>query len=400
MQIVLSNNRVLAYGKDCFLAMGGTVICEATGKAYQNATVAETDSPLPSDIDTVGYEYHAGVFVPCAPYGKGAGAVMVACEDCGTPKSSGVRADAEGNITVPGNITADGKILNELYKHCWRRRSSSVEATLGTLTWYAITKNTSGSTTTTISYSDNYVIDSEGVVSLAEPISTVAISYNNFGGSSYTTPPTLIGKYFKAVTYGTTFTISGTSSTTSGAIYYIPDDADTDVYSTSSKYATEVQAQRVTSEVVYSEWEYLYSNSRDAYPDSGTVDGLIYAYLGVPFENARDVSKIECGSYTGTGTSGSDAPCRLTFARKPVAVMITCYGNTGATAFFMRGSNRGAVLAPVNATSAASANGWYLSCSWGETYLEWYSTEGYEAQFNYLDHYGSNREYDYIAFFE
>lgn len=92
MQLVLSNNRVLAHGEN-FISMGGTVINTETNKVYQNATVAECDG-CPSDIDTVGYEYHAGEFVPCAPYGKGKGNVMVACqEDCGTPKDSGIPSE-------------------------------------------------------------------------------------------------------------------------------------------------------------------------------------------------------------------------------------------------------------------------------------------------------------------
>lgn len=90
-QLVISGNRILAHGEaDCFLSMGGTVICEGTGKAYQNATVVTHEGGLPSDIDTVGYEYRGGVFVPCAPYGKGSGNILVACEDCGTPKDSGI----------------------------------------------------------------------------------------------------------------------------------------------------------------------------------------------------------------------------------------------------------------------------------------------------------------------
>ncbi len=88
MQIVLSGNRVMAHGDSCFLSMGGTVICEETGKAYPNATIAEVDA-LPADIDSVGYEYHAGVFVPCAPYGRSDdGYIMVSCNECGTPRVS------------------------------------------------------------------------------------------------------------------------------------------------------------------------------------------------------------------------------------------------------------------------------------------------------------------------
>ena len=32
--------------------------------------------------------------------------------------------------------------------------------------------------------------------------------------------------------------------------------------------------------------DYVYSFSRDAYPDSGTVGNYTYTYLGIPFENA------------------------------------------------------------------------------------------------------------------
>ena len=90
MQLVLINNRIVAHGEN-FLAMGGVVINTVTGARYDNATVAEC-SGCPSDIDEVGYEYHAGSFVPCAPYGKGKGTgyFMEVCPDCATPRNSGL----------------------------------------------------------------------------------------------------------------------------------------------------------------------------------------------------------------------------------------------------------------------------------------------------------------------
>ena len=89
MQLVLSNNRVIAHGGS-YMAFDGVVINTETGERYERATVAECDS-CPSDIDTVGYEYHAGTFVPCAPYGIGDGNVAVACnKDCKAIKDSGV----------------------------------------------------------------------------------------------------------------------------------------------------------------------------------------------------------------------------------------------------------------------------------------------------------------------
>lgn len=109
MQLVLSNNRVIAHGEN-FLAMGGVVINTETGARYENATVAECEG-CPSDIDEVGYEYHAGVFVPCAPYGKGNnnGYFMEVCETCATPRSSG--------IPVKGGLKLEN--LNEETKNCF-----------------------------------------------------------------------------------------------------------------------------------------------------------------------------------------------------------------------------------------------------------------------------------------
>lgn len=108
MQLVLSNNRVIAHGSN-YYAMGGVVINRATGKKYENATIAEC-SNCPSDIDKVGYEYHAGVFVPCAPYGKGNnnGYFMEVCTECATPRSSGI--PIKGGIKLEnlnGEITAN-----------------------------------------------------------------------------------------------------------------------------------------------------------------------------------------------------------------------------------------------------------------------------------------------------
>ena len=90
MQLVLINNRVIAHGGNYFV-MGSVVIDNETGAKFENATVAECEY-YPSDIDSVGYEYHAGVFVPCAPYGKGNnnGYFMEVCTGCATPKNSGI----------------------------------------------------------------------------------------------------------------------------------------------------------------------------------------------------------------------------------------------------------------------------------------------------------------------
>lgn len=94
MQLVLSGNRIIAHGEN-FLPMGGVVINTETGKKYDNCTIAECNN-CPSDINQVGYEYHGGVFVPCAPFGKGdgKGTFMELCNDCKTPSDSGIKVSS------------------------------------------------------------------------------------------------------------------------------------------------------------------------------------------------------------------------------------------------------------------------------------------------------------------
>ena len=99
MQLVLINNRVLTYGEN-FVSLAGIVYNTESEKYYKNATIAECES-LPDDIDSVGYEYHAGAFVPCAPYGKGSrnGNIPVVCnEDCKAIKDSGIPFSQIGEI--------------------------------------------------------------------------------------------------------------------------------------------------------------------------------------------------------------------------------------------------------------------------------------------------------------
>jgi hypothetical protein len=117
MQLVLSSNRIIAHGEN-FLSMGGVVINTVTGAKYENATIAECNG-CPSDIDKVGYEYHAGVFVPCAPFGTGNnnGYFMEVCESCATPRSSG--------ISIKNGIKRENLLKEDFHKLLWENASPS-----------------------------------------------------------------------------------------------------------------------------------------------------------------------------------------------------------------------------------------------------------------------------------
>lgn len=107
-QLVISGDRILAHGEDCFLAMGGTVVCPSTGRTYQNATVVNHEGEIPTDIGEVGYKYHAGTFVPCAPFGKGDGNIAVVCgNDCKAIKDSNIPVSRVAQIAC-GSYTGNG----------------------------------------------------------------------------------------------------------------------------------------------------------------------------------------------------------------------------------------------------------------------------------------------------
>ena len=130
----------------------------------------------------------------------------------------------------------------------------------------------------------------------------------------------------------------------SGTIYYVPGDAtagqganssfnkSTIMYYTSSNkdyvYINDSGSplgKTVTTkreQIPASDWQYLQSSNRNAYPDSGTQDGYEYEYLGIPFDNAVTAPKIETGSYVGTGTYGASNPNTLTFGFVPKLVWI------------------------------------------------------------------------------
>ncbi len=157
-------------------------------------------------------------------------------------------------------------------------------------------------------------------------------------------------------------------------------------------------AQLVTYEektVPASDWQYIQSSNRNAYPDSGISGGYEYEYLGVPLDNAvGPVTKIETGSYVGTGTYGQNNPNTLTFGFAPKLVIIggknnqNTYGSTIATiasAFFM------AIAGKSSSLSSDSSS--YEVVSITENSMSWYATENSASyQFNV-----SGESYHYIA---
>lgn len=88
---------------------------------------------------------------------------------------------------------------------------------------------------------------------------------------------------------------------------------------------------QIVSSQIYSipagETTYEHSTDRNAFPDSGTVNGLTYQYLGVPFQKFPSVPQIAIGSYVGTGKAGNNNKNSLTFGFTPRLVVISDASN-------------------------------------------------------------------------
>lgn len=126
------------------------------------------------------------------------------------------------------------------------------------------------------------------------------------------------------------------------------------------------------------ETTYVDSSDRNAYPDSGTVDGLTYEYLGIPFSNAvtATLKKAE-GSYVGTGVYGADAPNTLASSFRPLLVIVASTDGNGGFAW-INGMTEGLCYA----TALSSA---FVTLAWNDKGLTWYSSGSAVRQLNEKD---------------
>ena len=212
-----------------------------------------------------------------------------------------------GTDAVPDDVFA---FLGKYNQYWWRRRSVSTK--LGPETEYNISEYTdtdrrgfciwvSGSSVSedVVEYSDEIELTSKLEVVLKNP-TTLSLSYE-----TYTKASVLVGKYVKSTT---------------GVIYKVPANSTPKSKKSSNYYVWMTPMQSV--QLALSEWEYLQSDTEDAYPDSGIHGGYEYEYVGIPLSNAVAAPRVVTGSYIGTGTKGKDGACSLTFDFPPKVVFI------------------------------------------------------------------------------
>jgi hypothetical protein len=313
MQLVVSGNRILAHGEG-FLAMGGTVIHNETGRVWQSATVVECDC-CPTDIDSVGYEYHAGQFVPCAPYGKGKGNLAVVCNnDCKSIKDSGWNitdlfspataerwfGDAEA---VPDDVLSALSVLN---RHTWEKDSASKQ--------YVISEGVSRVSVNLVIdkdydkegsvfyYSDKIAMSSSGVLSLVSPVSTT-VNYK-----LKKLAPDLANKYI-------TFDNSLFYHVDSTGIISGQDDKN--------RFYLRVNAYVVYGKNLNAgDHELVSSLDREAYPDNASEGSFHYTYLGHPLLKALTAMQYKFGTYVGDGGFGASNKNSLTLDFVPRVLIV------------------------------------------------------------------------------
>ena len=236
-----------------------------------------------------------------------------------------------------------------------------------------------------IEYSDKITISqTDGTITLSSPASmTMSVSSSSSNLSTLRTKmSTLLGKYFifKNVCY----------FAPANASYEVSTEEDEDGYETAYSYFSNIYT--VTSVLYNCEKgavDTVYSNDRNAYPDSGSDGTYIYEYLGIPFENAVTAPKIATGSYVGTGTYGAGNPCSLTFDFAPKFIILIEQRSYNPDVLILaRGVTKIGIL-------GGSSSSYTNYVTWDDKTVQWYASSD-DAKASYQMN-ALKTTYDYVA---
>lgn len=262
-----------------------------------------------------------------------------------------------GTDAVPDDVLA---MLAPYTKYFWKKQQLDISVLLGSQT--NVVHNYSSSGGMTVYYSSEIEYVSRSEAKLKNPSSITITS----GGASEINA-NVKGKYFYTTMHNT--------------LYFMPSTARAE---NGSSVSLTIPAQLVTIKSTdVGNPDFVHSVSRDAYPDSGIIDGVEYVFLGKPLDNAISAAKIETGSYVGTGTYGADNPCSITFDFEPKLIIITASTSSGylATGFFVYGLMNFIGLRS-NSTSGGNATAWYGSVSWDGNTVSFNASSHAMNQFN------------------
>lgn len=312
----------------------------------------------------------------------------------GTPlnKQTLLQDSTAQQFGLTGDATVDQVLqyLGQYAQHWWKRRTAEQNYyTFNEVTEDEAYNIASKSTMTKIYWKtgSSYTTDAEtGIAALVNPTAQNYYTGNTATGIANTINSNLYGKYYAR---------SGTGSTVYKLLRQVTasdiavNSSYSDVWDLNPGVSKKVEPTLV--HVDAGEWEYLKSNSRDAYPNSGVQDGYEYQYIGVPFQNFIEPVKIATGSYVGTGTYGQDNPNSLTFNFTPQIIFLdvrTVKDRNSIPQYYIM--FRGAANAFAKDTSSKN------TLSWTDTGVSWYfgsrDSQAATRQFNQ-----SGVTYHYIA---
>lgn len=317
-----------------------------------------------------------------------------------------------GSEAVPDDVLSWVGKYNEYWWSLLHSEAYSYYAEKQTLNSSSVSFNGSNSGDANIYYSKDIEISDDGSISLKEPITT--IKYSSW-----------VKNALKELCDNAPIYMKMTDEINLAThIFYIPGGATYDSTSWSTNKTTfngevganstsmnvcapsdeSICARIVTSTMVNvpaGETTYEHSMNRNAYPDSGTVDGVTYTFLGKPFEKFPTMPQIETGSYIGTGTYGSNNPNSLTFTKPPQLVIIQDINgvldlrNSGYVVF-VRGVTEFVGPTYTYMTGGTVFLHVFLYLSWDDNTVTWYcdssNSETAKTQMN-----ESGDIYNYIA---
>lgn len=280
---------------------------------------------------------------------------------------------------IPDDVLS---FLGKYNQHWWRRRESKshYEAVISQATEEDVL-NTVNAFMVNINYSSDITISSSGKVTLLAPIKNLIIEENDLSrsGTGVSKANTLKGKYWNGTMIG-----PSDYERDLGNRYTAPNAPNAKMTDYGDYKKLTLQSSAVSTKFVdgIGPWEYVQSNDRKAYPDSGIVEGVEYQYLGIPFANIVTAPTIVTGTYVGT----NEDALNINFPFRPLSVFIFQLNYVGDIDEYF------SVVAPESDSLYFfdGSRGSRLIVSWSGNRLTIYTTNG---TFN-----RTNAKYKYIAF--
>nr|DAF98439.1 MAG TPA: hypothetical protein [Siphoviridae sp. ctwfx1] len=225
-------------------------------------------------------------------------------------------------------------------EYIWAKEQWNWEVVKSNSTYSQILVKSGNTNRTYVRYSDDIILDSDGNISLAEPITQIYPTYNSAGSLQLDNKYVQLSSFSYADAEVQPVRFSDGVTFVSGDTY------------------------RLTYRIVDALYRrtlfgYVNSPSPDAYPPA-VSDGYTYNPLG----QLGDKVRIATGSYTGTGTYGSSNPNSLTFSFPPEFLVVSP-NQESYRLFLVRGMTK-------SNTSPTGGSDGNVAVAWDGSTVSWY----------------------------